>query len=411
MKHLRLIFALLILGNFACSTLAQDNKSNVLQDLRVDVIYLASDYLQGRETGTTGEDLAAEYIATRFEEAGLTPKGNKETWFQPFDFNYNTNPHAANGEPRTGKNVIGYIDNQAVTTIIIGAHYDHLGMGEFSSRQPGEPAIHNGADDNASGVAGMIRLAQYLKNSEATNNNYLFIGFSGEELGLHGSKHFVENPSIDLTDVNYMLNMDMIGKLNTEKVLVINGAGTSPVWKEVLPKIEVDGIQIETNDSGVGPSDHTSFYLKDLPVLHFFTGAHDDYHKPSDDSEDVNFEGIQSVTNFIIALIEKLDDTEKLEFTATKDESNQRASSFKVTLGVMPDYAFSGEGMRIDKVLDDRPAAKANIQDGDVVIQLGDVQVKDIYDYMNGLSKFKSGERTIVVVKRGEKVIEKEVEF
>ncbi len=411
MKHFRLFFALLILGNYACSTLAQEPSVDVLQNIQVDVIYLASDFLQGRETGTTGEERAAQYLVTRFQEAGLSPKGDNGSWFQSFEFNYNTNPHAANGESRTGKNVVGYLDNQAAQTIVIGAHYDHLGMGTFSSRQPEANAIHNGADDNASGVAGMIRLAQYLKNAPAKNNNYLFIGFSGEEMGLHGSKHFVDNPTVDLTTVNYMLNMDMIGKLNADKVLVINGAGTSPVWKEVLPEIEVDGIKIETNDSGVGPSDHTSFYLKDLPVLHFFTGAHDDYHKPSDDSEDVNFEGIKSVTDFMIALIKELDGAEKLEFTATKDESSQRAASFKVTLGVMPDYAFGGKGMRIDKVLDDRPAAQANIQDGDVIIQLGEVEVQNIYDYMNGLSKFKAGERTIVVVKRGDKVIEKEVEF
>jgi len=411
MRHLRLILMLLILGNYACSTLAQDNTRAVLQDIQVDVVYLASDFLQGRETGTEGEELAANYLATRFQEAGLTPKGDDQSWFQSFDFQYNPNPHAANGESRTGKNVIGYIDNQAAHTVVIGAHYDHLGKGEFSSREPGANTIHNGADDNASGVAGMIRLAHYLAQSKATNNNYLFIGFSGEEMGLHGSKHFVNNPTVDLTTVNYMLNMDMIGKLNAEKVLVINGAGTSPVWKEVLPKIDVDGIKIKTNDSGVGPSDHTSFYLKDLPVLHFFTGAHDDYHTPSDDSEDVNFAGIESVTDFMIALIEELDESGKLEFTATKDESNRQAARFKVSLGVMPDYAFDGEGMRIDKVLDDRAAAKANIQDGDVIIQLGEVEIKDIYDYMNGLSKFESGERAIVVVKRGDQVIEKEVEF
>ncbi len=408
MKKLLLLSICLVVFQFL---FAQD-KDAVLQTLRVDVVYLASDLLQGRESGKKGEALASQYIAARFGEIGLQPMGSDGGWFHSFDFQYNMNPHAtAGGESRSGKNVVGYIDNGAASTVVIGAHYDHLGMGmPGSSLHSGDPAIHNGADDNASGVSSLLYLAGYLKNSKAKNNNYLFIAFSGEELGLIGSKKYVENPTLDLKTVNYMLNMDMVGRLNEEKVLAVNGAGTSPVWKDELAKINVGGIKVKTSDSGIGPSDHTSFYLADIPVLHFFTGQHSDYHKPSDDSELVNYDGLYEVSQLIAQLIENLDDDGKIEFTKTKDEQ-QQAASFKVTLGVMPDYVYDGEGMRIDAVLDDRPAKKAGLEKGDIVMQIGDVEVKTIYDYMEGLSKFKKGDKAKVKVKRKNKVIEREVEF
>lgn len=398
--------------SFLC-TASSAQTADQLQQLQVDVVYLASDLLQGRETGEAGELLAAHYLSARFKEVGLQPMGKDGDWSQPFDFKQSDNPHAkGKGEPKVGRNVVGYLDNGAATTIIIGAHYDHLGLGmPGASLHSGEPAVHNGADDNASGVAAMLYLAEYLKSSPAKSNNYLFIGFSGEELGLYGSKFFVENPTIDLSTVNYMLNMDMVGRLNEEKTLAVYGAGTSPTWKEALTKTEVaGGINIKTTDSGVGPSDHTSFYLKDMPVLHFFTGQHSDYHKPTDDSQLVNYQGIFDVSAFIIRVIEDIDGQGKLIFAKTKDEQQQGAS-FKVTLGVMPDYVYDGEGMRIDAVLDDRPAKQAGLQGGDIVIQIGDVEVKTIYDYMEGLSKFNKGETTTVKVKRGKKTIESKVTF
>lgn len=405
---------LLLLILSANLAFAQKSKSADLQDLRVDVVYLASDLLDGREAGTDGEKLAAQYIASRFDKMGLKAAGNNGTWYQSFDFKYNPNPHGgAGGEDRTGKNVAAYLDNGATTTVVVGAHYDHLGHGGSSSLAANDHSIHNGADDNASGVAALLHIAEYLINdSKAKHNNYLFLAFSGEELGLFGSKAFVNNPTMNFTTVNYMLNMDMVGRLNAEKVLAVNGAGTSPVWKEALEKIKVGDIQVKTSDSGVGPSDHTSFYLADKPVLHFFTGQHEDYHKPSDDAEKINYEGMLDVSNFIITLIENLDNKGKLQFTKTKDEDQgRRAASFKVTLGVTPDYVYTGEGMRVDGVIDDRPGAKAGMQKGDIILQMGDIPVKDIYGYMEGLSKFKSGETTKIKVKRGDKTMELNVTF
>lgn len=385
-----------------------------IQDLQVDVVYLASDLMEGRETGTKGEALAAQYIASRFEEIGLQPKGVDGTWYQPFNFKYMSNPHGdpKDAEARVGKNVIAYLDNGAKHTVVIGGHYDHLGMGEFGSRHTGEPAIHNGADDNASGIAAMLYLAEYLKSSDWKNNNYLFIAFSGEELGLYGSMNFVDAPTVPLEEMNYLINMDMIGRLNEEKVLAINGTGTSPSWKPILEKIDVAGIKIKTHDSGIGPSDHTSFYNEGIPVLHFFSGQHMDYHKPEDDSRLVNYQGIYDISKFILAIIEDANDDGKLGYAKTKDDSEEKkVSKFKVTLGVMPDYVYDGSGMRIDGIIEERPAQKAKLEKGDIIIKMGDLEVKDIYDYMKGLSMFEPGDEVMVTVKRGKKEVKRKVKF
>ena len=400
----------LFFSTFLC---AQSSPS--LQQMEVDVVYLASDYLEGRETGTKGEQLAAEYIAWRFAALGLQPKGDNGSWFNEFEFNYNPNPHGTEGAgvTRVGRNVVAYLDNGAATTVVIGANFDHLGYGGFGSLYTGEPAIHNGADDNASGVAALLYLAEKLKKDQnAQKNNYLFMAFSGEELGLVGSKKWVAAPTIDLGTINYMFNMDMVGRLNEEKSLAVNGVGTSPAWVPVLESVKVGGIQTRTTTSGVGPSDHTSFYLQNIPVLHFFSGQHSHYHKPSDDSEKINFTGMLAVSDFMLAIIEKLDDSGRLAFTATKNEDDGReAAAFKVTLGVMPDYVYGGKGMRIDSVIEGRPGQVAGLQSGDVILQIGDVEVGDIYDYMDGLAKYKKGDKAPVKVKRGEKEIVVEVTF
>ena len=312
----------------------------------------------------------------------------------------------------SGHNVIGYIDNHAENTVVIGAHYDHLGYGGHESLYRGTPAIHNGADDNASGTSTLIELARKLKSSSFKKYNYLFIAFSGEEKGLLGSNYFVKHPTIDLKKVNYMLNMDMVGRLKPEEhILLINGAGTSPSWDSLLNNIKVDSLRIKTTASGVGPSDHTSFYLEGIPVLHFFSGTHSDYHKPSDDEPLINYNGMVSIFHYMYDLIEQTNKLPKLTFTKTNDSSNEDAPRFKVTLGVVPDYAFEGSGMRIDGVTEGRPAAIAGFLKGDVVIQMGEEKVADMMSYMKALSKFKKGDKVKVKVQRGNEVVEKDVTF
>ncbi len=315
-------------------------------------------------------------------------------------------------EEATGHNVIGFIDNKAANTVVIGAHYDHLGFGGDESLYRGKPAVHNGADDNASGVAALIEIARFLKNGNDNKNNYLLMAFSGEEKGLLGSNYFMKNPTVPLEKINYMINMDMLGRLKKEEpVLLINGAGTSPAWKITFNYVKIDSLKIKTTDSGIGPSDHTSFYLKDIPVLHFFSGTHTDYHKPSDDENLINYVGEERIINFITELIHRLDDKGKLDFTKTKDDSNDDTPRFKVTLGVVPDYAYEGAGMRIDGISEGKPASKAGLKAGDVVIQLGDYKVTDMTSYMKALSMFKKEDTTKVKVQRGEKELMVDLTF
>ena len=261
-----------------------------------DIEYLSSDSLEGRESGTKGEAYAAEYIAMRMKGLGLSPKGTNG-YFQTFSFSPKINPHS-NHEDLTKRisitNVIGFLNNGAKKTVVIGGHYDHLGHGIMGSLHSAkDSAIHNGADDNASGIALMLDLAKELKRKIfSKHSNYLFIAFSGEEMGLLGSNFFCKNPTIDLETLDYMLNFDMVGRLDESKGLAINGVGTSPNWKRELNKANKKSLKLVLSESGTGPSDHTSFYLKDIPVLHFFTGQHEDYHKPSDDIEKINFESV-----------------------------------------------------------------------------------------------------------------------
>lgn len=392
-------------------------KHEIIKEITIqeDVQFLADDALEGRQTGTIGEQKAAKYIAERFKNLGLTPKGT-DGYFQAFSFKPKTDPHqevkynVKDGDSTiTGTNVLGFIDNKADNTVIIGAHYDHLGYGAEGSLFRGEKKeIHNGADDNASGVAVLLNLAQKLK-AKNTNNNYLFITFSGEEMGLLGSNYYTKNPTIDNKKANYMINMDMVGRLKADSTLAVYGVGTSPIFKQTL-QAHNNRFKLVQKESGVGPSDHTSFYNSDIPVLHFFTGQHEDYHKPSDDTERLHFNGMQIISNYIFEIITDLDNNGKLPFRKTKNESEE-VPRFKVGLGVIPDYLFDGKGMRIDGISEDKPAQKAGLQKGDIVLKLGDSAVFDMMSYMKVLATFKAGDKTNVTVDRQGKMVDAVIQF
>ena len=314
---------------------------------------------------------------------------------------------------RMGHNVIGYINNGSINTIIIGAHYDHLGYGEdHNSLYTGTiPQIHNGADDNASGTAALIEISKLLRKPRFRNNNYLFISFSGEELGLFGSKYYTEHPTVNINTANYMINMDMVGRLNdSTHGLTIGGYGTSPLWGRLLSEKD-DYFNIKFDSSGIGPSDHTSFYRKNIPVLFFFTGLHSDYHKPTDDADKINYTGELAVIKYVLHVIDKTNDQGKLVFTKTRETQSSGKSSFTVSLGIMPDYTFSGSGVKVDGVIDGKLAQRTGIKIGDVIIQLGDHRFTDVQTYMEALSKFKKGNATKVKLKRGNEELEFDIIF
>lgn len=316
---------------------------------------------------------------------------------------------------RTGHNVVGYIDNGAANTVVLGAHFDHLGYGEDgnSMLRTSEKLIHNGADDNASGTAALLELARLLKATKSKASNYLFIAFSAEELGLNGSKYYTENPTIDLKNVNFMINMDMVGRLNdSTKALTVGGYGTSPVWGRLINPAAKNQFVIKTDSSGTGPSDHTSFYRKDIPVLFFFTGLHTDYHRPSDDAIKINYVGEMRIIQYIQEIINGVNaEKTKLAFTKTRETQTTTSARFSVSLGVMPDYTFTGAGMRIDGVSEGKAAQKAGLKAGDIITAIGPHGVSSVEGYMQALGKFKKGDKTTVKYKRGDTTTEVEVQF
>lgn len=395
-----------------CASIAfaqQPKLVEVETNLKKHITFLADDKLEGRLVGSKGEKAAAKYIANQLKKIGVAPKG-VNGYLQPFSVKKNmANPHGHDSDAQAitivGNNVVGFIDNNAPYTVIIGAHYDHLGYNEFGSStyRPDsaneKPKIHNGADDNASGTAAMIELARLLKTSEYKTHNYLFIAFSGEEEGLLGSNYFAKHPTIDTSTMAYMINMDMVGRLDTVKQsFAISGTGTSPVWEPVLKNIQTT-VKVKFDASGTGASDHTSFYYINIPAVHFFTGNHYDYHKPTDDAELINYAGAAEVVSYIYNLVGALNNEGKLKFTPTASDTTAKVS-FKVTLGIMPDYLYDGKGVKVDGVTLGKPASNAGLKRGDVILKLGDFDTSDMKLYMKSLSLFKKGDTTKVTILR-----------
>jgi Zn-dependent M28 family amino/carboxypeptidase len=279
--------------------------------------YLASDKMKGRGTGSKENEKAAQYVAKNFRKLGLQPKG-VDGYYQPFTGKVRR--VVVNDSLRPTKNVIGFLDNGAAHTIVIGAHFDHLGMGKQGSSKAENPEgqIHNGADDNASGVAGLLELARYFsQNNVKESFNFLFVAFGAEELGLQGSRHFVNNPTLPLENIHFMLNMDMIGRYDGNRGVGIGGYGTSDQWPDIFKGVKSDA-KFFTDRAGSGGSDHGSFYAKQIPVLFFHTGGHDDYHKPGDDFEKIDLEAESKILDIEIQLIENAMKAPKLNFTEVK---------------------------------------------------------------------------------------------
>jgi len=307
--------------------------------------------------------------------------------------------------------------------IVIGAHYDHLGFGgEGSGSLSATTGIHHGADDNASGVAGLLELARmFASQNPKPRRTIVFIAFSGEEEGLLGSSYYVNHPIVPLANTIAMINMDMIGRLNENK-LIIGGVGTSGEWREMVAarnKAYTEGIPgtadgstlrvvqrerftLTLNEDGYGPSDHSSFYAKQIPVLFFWTGNHEDYHKPSDTADKINYEGEARVISFVANVIRDIDKNDKRPtYTVAKSESSGRTMGFRVYLGTIPNYADSNDGLKLDGVRDDSPAAKAGLRAGDKIVKMAGREVKNVYDYTYALGEMKAGQEYEVEIVRG----------
>jgi Zn-dependent M28 family amino/carboxypeptidase len=327
--------------------------------------------------------------------------------------------------------------------IIIGAHYDHLGRGGEGSLAPREGEVHHGADDNASGVAGVIELAKaFSRAREKPRRTLIFIAFSGEEEGLLGSNFYVNHPVWPLAQTVAMINMDMIGRMK-DKSLIVGGIGTAREWRARVdesnlarlnlasldetekpdhPGIIIDPgpvknvdayngrpipppakmFKLTLNEDGYGPSDHSSFYAKQIPVLFFWTGTHEDYHKPSDTADKINYEdevNILLLVHDIVDSIAKADG--RPSYTVARSESAGRSMGFRVYLGTIPNYAETDEGLRLDGVRDDSPAAAAGLKAGDLIVKLAGRDIRNVYDYTYALGEMKAGQEYEVEAVRG----------
>lgn len=314
----------------------------------------------------------------------------------------------------TGYNVAGVINNNKPTTIVIGAHYDHLGYGGPISRYIGPPAIHPGADDNASGVIALMEVARYMKQSNLTNHNYVFVAFSAEEKGLWGSKAFVQDSTHFPGKIIAMINLDMVGRMDAQQKKVnILGSGTAKQWDSLIALVNYPPINTSISASGVSGSDQLSFYLHGIPVLFFITGLHKDYHTPNDKPEYINFAGIADIVIYVVNLLHHLNNVYKLDYVADDDQTQLRERSYTrgVTLGIIPDHTFGGKGVRVDDVFAGRPAAKAGMKPGDIIIRIDNQDVGDLSSYMKALSNYSEGMKAQITIIRDDKTIQCEITF
>ncbi|GJQ63175.1 MAG: hypothetical protein SCALA702_22280 [Melioribacteraceae bacterium] len=366
------------------------------------------------------DEILAAADLTTFEMENFYEQGLKPNSFEIGDVSLNVEVVEEKADAR---NVVAYLEGSDPELknqyVLFGGHYDHLGMGGSGSgsRRPDTTAIHNGADDNASGTAAVLELAEkFAANRNKIKRTLIYTAFDAEEMGLLGSKAFVEKPPVELESLKFMANLDMIGRLDsTERNLTIGGTGTGIELHDILNgKAEKWNITPSFSPEGLGPSDHASFYANDIPVMFLFSGINDDYHTPADDYEKLNYGALEDIANFaydVVFEIANSDSNITFQEAGPKERTDTRRS-FKVTLGIMPDFSGgSVKGLKIDAVMPDRPAQKSGMLRGDIIVSMDGKEVENIYDYMHRLGDLKKGQIIEVQVKRGEEIVKLEVEL
>ncbi|MEO0169283.1 MAG: M28 family peptidase, partial [candidate division WOR-3 bacterium] len=310
-------------------------------------------------------------------------------------------------------NVYAVLNGKRGKWIIFGAHYDHLGWGGIGSGslKPDTNAIHPGADDNASGVSLVLEAARVMSKNKP-NVGYIFVFFSGEELGLLGSKEFVKHLPVPKESVIVYLNFDMVGRLRDSAFSVL-GAKSGEGFDELVERVaQKNGFKIALGEGAVGPSDHTSFYLAGIPVAFFFTGTHEDYHKPSDTPDKINYEGIREILKIALEIADSLGNRGYMKYVRVKEEyEGRRTARLKVKLGIIPAYGAPVEGVQVDGVVPGGVAETSGIKAGDIIVSIGGKTIKNLYDYMDVMSRYNPGDRTVIVVRRSGEFVEIPVEF
>jgi hypothetical protein len=322
-------------------------------------------------------------------------------------------------EQKPAYNVLAYLPGQTDEYVIIGAHYDHLGLGNESSLAPKEIGkIHHGADDNASGTAGVIELARYFSKQPQMKRGILFMTFSGEEIGLLGSAHFASHPLLPIEKAVAMLNMDMIGRVNAQRKFTVNGMGSGSTLTDIVNNTPVPaGLKVDQSDStGYGGSDHMSFQAKQVPVIFFFSGLHGDYHKPSDTADKINAKDGALVVGYVADIATKLanaQDRPVFQRIAEKSDPHSGgtpvSSGYGPNFGSVPDFNEPPKGVRFADVRKDTPADKAGLKPGDILVKFDGKEISNLYDFTYALQSHKAGDQVLVVVLRGAQTIEAKV--
>ena len=375
--------------------------------IRADVVLLAGEALEGRGTGTPGGDSAAGLIARRFGALALRPLA--PAYRQPFTARSAAAAHAGKPSALPTQNVVALLPGTDPALrgqyVVVGAHYDHLGRSSEGALDPGNAgAIRNGADDNASGTAAVLELARLFAQRPA-RRSIVFVTFSGEELGLLGSQYFVDHSPVPLDSVQAMLNFDMVGRLRDDKLFVYGVATAAELPAMVDSANRAVGLRVSAIGDGFGPSDHSSFYARDVPVLHFFTDLHDDYHRATDDADKVNAAGTARVVTLAAAALRSLADR-PARLTLAKPVGPPRAmgggGGSDVYLGSVPDMAATDVvGMRLTSVRPGSPAEAGGLRGGDVIVEFDGKPVKDLYQYSDALYARRPGDKVQLVVLRG----------
>jgi hypothetical protein len=404
---------LLFMAVAACSVSSGEKSSEAF--LREHVEWLSSEERAGRLAGSVSEASSANYLENLFLQFGLEPAGDDDTYVQQFVLS-GPMAEAMDADNFQSRNILGIVRGAEYPDqyIIVGAHFDGQGSGGIISmnHDAEEPSIHYSADDNASGTAGLLWLAREFAY-EPPSRSILFAAFSGEELGLLGSRFMADHLAIPQDSLLAMINLDMIGRLDGSGVTIF-GTGSSPVWDSVMQEAAVpDSLTIVKASTGTGASDHTSFYDIGVPVLHYFSGIHEQYHRESDTAELIDYPGMVMILEHAENVIRVLSDFSASEIAFSETESDQPAGmpSDSVTLGVFPDYTWSGDGFRIEDVTSDGAAESAGFEPGDIIIQMNEREIADIYDYMEALAEFSPGETVNVRVNRENEILTLQVTF
>lgn len=400
-----------VLALMPSAVAAQSAATAAAERVEHDVWYLAADAREGRGVGTAGLDSAAHFLAGRFAQIGLEPAGT-DGYFQPFEIDP-TAPGAAHtnlgGTPVM--NVIGAISGRgalASEVVVLGAHYDHLGYGGFGSLDPdSNGVIHNGADDNGSGTAALIESARLLVNrSAASHRTLLFVSFTAEEMGLIGSQHYASHPVRPNESTYAMINFDMVGRLRSDSLIVIGVGSATELQGLVESSNQRFGLALSWQPDPWGRSDHSSFYAQQIPVVHFFTNLHEDYHRSTDDWDKINSAGIARVAALAADLAWDLAQRpEGLTFQDVPPPAPATAQAGRrASLGTIPDMTASPGGVRITGVRAGSAAAEAGLQGGDIIMQIGEHEVPDLRGLQQALMALQAGDTvTIVFMRDGER--------